>query len=197
MSRAWMPFYVADYLADTLHLGPLENGVYMFLIMHYWQTGSLPKDDIHLARIARMTGEEWNTIRPSIASFFDSEWRHRRVERELALAKEKRDKRTEAGRKGGKAKAALHKNPSKCSSNATILLEQNAANHNHYKEKEKEKEKAGKEKKGAAMAFVAIASPEWQAWQKVKPTPTVFSAEHHANGWWFPSLWPEQQKQEG
>jgi hypothetical protein len=65
------------------------------------------------------------------------------------------------------------------------------------KEKEKEKEKNGKEKKGATMAFVVAGSPEWQAWQRVKKiNQPVWSAEHHANGFWFPSLWPQEDAAE-
>jgi len=43
-----MPLYVADYLADTAHLGALESGVYLHLIMHYWLKGGLPDDADYL-----------------------------------------------------------------------------------------------------------------------------------------------------
>lgn len=91
MSRFWMPFYVADYLADTGHLSAAESGAYMHLIFHYWINGSLPDDDRRLARIARMDREEWEEARETIAAFFQPGWRHSRVEEELAKQQDKSD----------------------------------------------------------------------------------------------------------
>ena len=44
-TKPWMPLYVADYLADTAHLGATESGAYLHLIMHQWQCGFLPSDE--------------------------------------------------------------------------------------------------------------------------------------------------------
>lgn len=92
MSRAWMPLYVADYLADTTHLSAAEHGAYLLLIMHYWQNGELPTDDRRLARIARMGTKEWNKARPTLAEFFDAGWKHARVEAEIGRANEVSDR---------------------------------------------------------------------------------------------------------
>ena len=83
MSRPWMPLYVADYLADTMHLSTAQHGAYLLLIMHYWRAGSLPQDDETLARIVRATAAEWSSMRPTISALFDDGWRHKRIEREL------------------------------------------------------------------------------------------------------------------
>lgn len=105
-----MPLYVADYLADTGHLSTLEHGAYMLLIMHYWQKGGLPNNDRQLASIARASLEQWADIRTTIAEFFGADWRHERIDAELATAAEKYEKRANAGRAGGKAKAAASSN---------------------------------------------------------------------------------------
>lgn len=84
MNRPWMPLYVADYRADTAHLSAAEHGGYLLLIMHYWQTGSLPLTDAPLARIACMKPSEWRKAKPIIAAFFTAEWRHKRIDTEIA-----------------------------------------------------------------------------------------------------------------
>ena len=91
-----MPLYVADYLADTRHLGALEHGAYLLLLMHYWQTGGLPDDDGRLARIACTTPTEWRKIRSALADFFEPGWKHGRMERELLKSREIGDKRRSA-----------------------------------------------------------------------------------------------------
>lgn len=88
MSRAWMPLYVADYLADTGHLSAAEHGAYLLMIMHYWQNGALPNEDKRLARIARMTPTEWEESRETLFDLFDEGWSHKRIDDELRAAKE-------------------------------------------------------------------------------------------------------------
>jgi uncharacterized protein YdaU (DUF1376 family) len=127
MARAWMPLYVADYLADTGHLSTIEHGAYMLLIMHYWQRGSLPKDDLRLSSIARASLEQWQGMKATLADMFDGDWTHKRIETELDRAKKAHEKRVLAGKRGGLSKA----------SNAIAMLEQCSTNHNHnIKERE-------------------------------------------------------------
>jgi uncharacterized protein YdaU (DUF1376 family) len=87
MNRPWMPLYIADYLRDTSHLGALESGAYLHLIMSYWVKGALPDDDRQLAAIARMTMSEWRRARPILAAFFGPHWAsHKRIDAELHKA---------------------------------------------------------------------------------------------------------------
>lgn len=103
-NRPWMPFYVGDYRADTLHLSAAQHGAYLLLIMHYWQQGGLPDDDDQLARIACMTLGEWKKHRPVIRGFFGEGWKHARVEREIVEASERYERRAKAGKKGNLAR---------------------------------------------------------------------------------------------
>jgi uncharacterized protein YdaU (DUF1376 family) len=103
---AWMPFYVADYLADTGHLSTLEHGAYLLLIMHYWQNGGLPTEDAKLSRIARLPTKQWLQIRETIAALFGPDWRHKRIDQEMQTATEEMSKRSAAGRAAGLASAA-------------------------------------------------------------------------------------------
>lgn len=122
MSRPWMPLYVADYLADTGHLSTLEHGAYMLLIMHYWQHGELPAEETRISRVCRLSGDEWAESRETLKSLFDEDWRHKRIDEELAEAEEKYRRRAEAGRKGGKSNAEAK--PEQCLSNAEAALNQ-------------------------------------------------------------------------
>lgn len=88
MNRPWMPLYIAEYLADTGHLTVAEHGAYMMLIMHYWQKDGLPADERQIARITRMTPEQWAESRDTLAAFFQEGWRHKRLDAEIAHAEE-------------------------------------------------------------------------------------------------------------
>lgn len=116
-----MPLYVADYLADTMHLSTAQHGAYLLLIMHYWRAGGLPQDDETLARICRMHPSEWAASRATITAFFDAEWRHARIDAEIARSTEKYGKLAEAGRRGGSRK----RKPSEALANDRHLLDQN------------------------------------------------------------------------
>jgi uncharacterized protein YdaU (DUF1376 family) len=108
-----MPWYIADYLADTAHLRAAQSGAYLHLIMHYWQHGGVPDDNSQLAAIARMTGSEWKKARPIIEPFFQMPgWKHKRVEEEIAKADAKYELRAAAGKAGGEAKAKAKQKPS-------------------------------------------------------------------------------------
>lgn len=65
----YMQLYIADYLADTMHLSAEEHGAYLLLMFNYWQTGKpIPKN--RLAKIARLTNERWVDVEPSLREFF-------------------------------------------------------------------------------------------------------------------------------
>lgn len=100
----WMPFYVADYLADTGELSTLEHGAYMLLLLYHWQHRALPTDDARLARIARVTAGEWASMRDALAAHFMDDWCHKRVLEELAKADETISNRIAAGKAGASAR---------------------------------------------------------------------------------------------
>ena len=95
MKRPWMPLDVGAYLRDTSRLSTVEHGAYLLLIMDYWVNGNLPTDDRSLANIARISLAKWKKMRPKIATFFNDDWTHNRVEFELKKAAEISEKRKE------------------------------------------------------------------------------------------------------
>jgi uncharacterized protein YdaU (DUF1376 family) len=96
MSKPWMPLYVGDYLKKTAHLGAMESGAYLHLIMNYWANGKLPTEDRQLARIAKVSDKEWSLIKDTISAFFVDGWRHERIDEELAHAEDVSNKRKAA-----------------------------------------------------------------------------------------------------
>lgn len=95
-NRAWMPLHIADYLSDTGHLNAAEHGAYLLLIMHYWQNGHLPQNEKLIARVARMTVDQWEESRDVIAMLFGPNWTHKRIDAELSKADDIIEKRRAA-----------------------------------------------------------------------------------------------------
>lgn len=89
-----MPLYIADYLRKTTHLGALESGAYLHLIMDYWQNDGLPDDDKKLARIAKMTDREWKAAKPTLQAFFHDGWKHEKIDEEITKAADISTKRS-------------------------------------------------------------------------------------------------------
>lgn len=101
----WMPLFIGDYLADTMHLTAEQHGAYLLLIMACWRgAGRLPTDEAQLASIAKLTMPRWRQALPIISAFFEvspDAWRHKRVTQELASAL----RYQERAAAGGRAKA--------------------------------------------------------------------------------------------
>lgn len=105
----WMPLYIGDYLADTMHLTCEQHGAYMLLLMAYWRKGApLPSSDMALAAICRLSVDAWSIHKAVLMQFFDASsgtaWVHRRVEKEMAEAVEKKGKAVEKAKKAAEAK---------------------------------------------------------------------------------------------
>lgn len=109
----YMQLYIADYLADTMHLSTEEHGAYLLLMFNYWQTGKpIPKS--RLAKIARMSNERWSSVENSLNEFFTDngeEWIHERIDRDLASVMAMQGQRSAAGKKS--AEARKNKNTTK------------------------------------------------------------------------------------
>lgn len=104
MALPFMPFYWGDYWRDTAHLSDAEHVSYLRLISHYWQHNGLPTDDARLARIAGRTLDEWQAMRDVMSQFFQSEWRHGRIDRDLARQTEVSQSNTERAKKAAIAR---------------------------------------------------------------------------------------------
>jgi uncharacterized protein YdaU (DUF1376 family) len=100
----FMPFYVGDYLRDTMHLKTHEHGAYLLLIFASWtHGGKIANDDQVLASITKCTIAEWQILKPKMAKFFMAKgdfWVSKRVNLELQKTDHIRQVRVKAGKSG-------------------------------------------------------------------------------------------------
>ncbi|EDV9531244.1 DUF1376 domain-containing protein, partial [Salmonella enterica subsp. enterica] len=143
----YMQLYIADYLADTMHLSTEEHGAYLLLMFNYWQTGrAIPKS--RLAKIARLDNERWIPVEESLSEFFidnGEEWIHERIEQDLASVHAKLEQRSAAGKASvAKRKAnktmKVERESNVCSTLVESSLERNANGNSTNKDKNKNKD---------------------------------------------------------
>lgn len=99
----WMPLYIGDYLADTLHLSRSDHGSYILLIMAYWRNRGPLQDSESLRSICRCSETEWTQTRNILSKFFELDgqvWRHKRIDFELKRIAN----RSKAGKTGASAR---------------------------------------------------------------------------------------------
>lgn len=98
-----LPLFTDSYLADTRHLSTEEHGAYLLLLMEAWRRadGSLPDDDLLLARLAGLSRERWAEAKPVVMAFWKRDgrkktWSQKRLEKERLYVREKRQSAKDA-----------------------------------------------------------------------------------------------------
>ena len=107
----YMQLYVADYLADTIHLDAEDHGAYLLIIMNYWQTGK-PVPVSRLQKIARVSNDRWTVVKATLSEFFNdngTEWVHERVERDLRDVMSAQTQRVAAGKASAEARKRVRR----------------------------------------------------------------------------------------
>jgi len=165
----YMQLYVADYLADTMHLTTEEHGAYLLLIFNYWQTGKpIPKK--RLSRIARIPNDRWTVVEDSLSEFFNdngTEWTHKRIEADLQMVNEAQEQRAAAGKASAEARKRAKSSKIKRESNdrsATVKdsLQREPSENPTNKDTDTDTDtdnKKNKQKKSTAPKKSARASP--------------------------------------
>jgi uncharacterized protein YdaU (DUF1376 family) len=125
----WFPWYPGDYASKTAHLTMVEDSAYRRLLDHYYQmNGSMLANATILLRVCRaFDTAEIAAVPAMLSQFFterDGYYHHERADVELEKRAILREKRAQAGSKGGQQKAAARV------ANATILLDGCYTQHN-------------------------------------------------------------------
>jgi uncharacterized protein YdaU (DUF1376 family) len=104
----WMPLYVSDYLADTMHLSAEQHGAYLLLLMVAWKSeGRLPNDPGQLQAISRLNPARWKASESALKAFFfvtPDYWINNRLREELTRAIKITEAKARSGRKGAAAR---------------------------------------------------------------------------------------------
>lgn len=107
--RPWFPFYPGEYLADTAHLTTEEHGAYLLLLCHAWNhDGLIPEAESRRAAICKMHTNRLKKVWETLGGYWietGGGYSNPRMAKELAKYLEIAEKRTEAGKRGGLAKA--------------------------------------------------------------------------------------------
>lgn len=134
MSLAYFPLYPTDFDADTGHLTLAEDGAYNRLLRLSWKCpeAKMPDDLDWICRRARaVTAEDRAVIEAILAEFFTRKGGKifsAKLHKIWKQTNEAHQKRVEAGKNGGRAKAL--KNKEITPSNASELPEQSPSNQN-------------------------------------------------------------------
>ncbi len=89
-----MLLWTDAYMADTSHLTTVEHGAYLLLLMEFHRKGSLSGDDAILARVCRMSGREWLSVKETVLSlFYNPAWWDGKTAAEHALGIGRRESR--------------------------------------------------------------------------------------------------------
>jgi uncharacterized protein YdaU (DUF1376 family) len=105
----FMPFFWADFLADTTHLNGIESGVYAMLLGNMWLRGGwIPDDDQAIARMCRIDEQTWLLMKPKIRPFLklrNGRFSQRRLLDEFQKAKKIHQKNCKKTAKARQAKS--------------------------------------------------------------------------------------------
>jgi uncharacterized protein YdaU (DUF1376 family) len=110
------PFHVGDWVKDTAHLNPCEEGIYLRLMVQYYNRETvLPADLSACVKLARATtAEQREAVKYCLTEFFQKTtdgYRHKRCDQEIAAYQERAAQAREAGRRGGRPAKSLSNVP--------------------------------------------------------------------------------------
>ena len=101
-----LPLFCDDLIASCVDMTPACFGAYMRLLCYAWTRGGIPDNEAACSRITGgLESGDWEAIRCRLVQLDDGRLTHQRLELERVAVAEIREKRSQAGRMGGRPKA--------------------------------------------------------------------------------------------
>jgi uncharacterized protein YdaU (DUF1376 family) len=125
----YLQFHHRDWLSSTtiLTMDCAARGIYIMLMSHQFEDGSLPADSATLQRLAHATPREWKSFEPFLNKCFpvqeDGTRQNQKVAEQRTKTKAKREKLATNGKAGGRPKR--NQNESKTKPNGFEKVNQN------------------------------------------------------------------------
>lgn len=125
----YLKFHHRDWLSSTtvLTMDCAARGIYIMLMSHQFEDGSLPSDPAILQRLAHATPKEWKSFEPFLEKCFpiqdDGTRQNQKVHEQRTKTKAKREKLQTNGKAGGRPKRK--QNETKQKPNGFELVNQN------------------------------------------------------------------------
>jgi uncharacterized protein YdaU (DUF1376 family) len=106
-------FNIADWALHTAHLQPEEEGIYLRLLNHYYDTEEpIEEEKTHWVCRRLRLGNHVEAVGLILEEFFtlvDGFWHHKRCEMEITAYQEQVEKNRENAKRGGRPKGSGHK----------------------------------------------------------------------------------------
>jgi uncharacterized protein YdaU (DUF1376 family) len=195
-----MPFFPADFFADTEHLTRCAAHGYLFLLGHAWLRGAkLPNDDVALARMAGVRGDQWKKIKPEIMEFWklgpDGCLTNSRLTKEWSWVEGNRTRNKLNGALGGRPKYLK----SNIEAKPNGLFSKTGVKAPTPTPIKKESLNGILGQKRESRHFVQKGTPQWNAWVVAyqrshgKPPLVILHYETREKGMFFPTEWPPSE----
>jgi uncharacterized protein YdaU (DUF1376 family) len=161
----YYPHHIGDYLRDTAHLTPLEDGIYRRMLdVYYASEKPLPVETQWVCRLVRArTTEEQSAVDEVLRQFFSKHpdgWRNKRADNEIRKGRARVKAARTNGKSGGRPKTQ------RVSKNNPV----GGLDVNPDQSSQKPKAKSQKEDKEGALALPAwVPEDAWKAWLQVRP----------------------------
>ena len=91
----FIPLYIGDYLKDTTFLTTEQHGAYLLMLFACWAHGAIPNSEKVICRTTGLSPESWQESKDVLLAYFkikDGKIHHSRIDKELELAKARKDR---------------------------------------------------------------------------------------------------------